>query len=75
MKNPDYIGINPNENGVKSVELIKRYRDNVMIGIKLDSDNGYLYVSTMHDIQEKKIERRLFSGRIKEFVIDTEENK
>lgn len=75
IESPDYVGINPNENGVKSVELIKRYRDNVMIGIKLDSDNEYLYVSTMHDIQEKKIERRLFSGRIKKFVVDTEENK
>ena len=75
IEQPDYIGVNPNENGIKSVELIKRYRDNVMIGIKLDSDNEYLYVSTMYDIQEKKIERRLFSGRIKEFVIDTEEKK
>lgn len=70
-----HIGINPNENGIKSVELIKRYRDNVMIGIKLDSEKEYLYVSTMHDIQENKITRRLFSGRIKEFVVDTEEKK
>ena len=75
IEQPDYIGINPNENGTKSVELIKRYRDNVMIGIKLDSDNEYLYVSTMHDIQEKKIERRLFSGRIKKFTVDTDKNK
>ena len=75
IEHPDYIGVNPNENGTKSIELIKRYRDNVMIGIKLDSDNDYLYVSTMHDIQEKKIERRLFSGRIKEFSIDDEVEK
>ncbi len=71
---PDYIGINPNENGNESIELIKRYKDNIMIGIKLDKDNDYLYVSTMHDIQESKIQRRLHSGRIKEFVIDKSEN-
>ncbi len=64
---PDYIGVNPNEKGTDSIELIKRYKDNVMIGIKLDKDNEYLYVSTMHDIQESKIQRRLFSGRIKAF--------
>lgn len=67
---PDYIGINPNENGTESIELIKRYKDNVLIGVKVDKENGNLYVSTMIDIQEGKIERRLHSGRIKEFPID-----
>ena len=70
---PDIIN-NPNENGTESIELIKRYRDNVMIGIKLDKENDYLYVSTMHDIQESKIQRRLHSGRIKEFKIDNTQN-
>lgn len=74
IDNPDYIGINPNENGAESIELIKRYRDNVMIGIKLDKDNDYLYVSTMNDIQESKIQRRLYSSRIKEFKVDNAEN-
>ena len=69
---PDYIGVNPNEQGI-SIELIKRYSDNVLIGIKLDADGEYLYVSTMHDIQESKISRRLYSGRLKEFSIDNEE--
>ena len=65
ISDPDYIGINPNENDI-SIEMIKRYSDNVLVGIKLDSDGEYLYVSTMHDIQESKISRRLFSGRIKD---------
>lgn len=45
------------------------------MGIKLDEENGYLYVSTMHDIQEGKINRRLYSGRIKEFFIDNNVDK
>lgn len=69
---PDYIGRNPNE-ADNSIELIKRYSDNVMIGIKLDTDGEYLYVSTMHDVQESKILRRLHSGRIKEFSLDNVE--
>ena len=71
LENPDYIGINPNESG-KSIEVIKCYKDNVMIGIKLDTDGEYFYVSTMHDIQESKINRRLHSGRIKKVMIDKE---
>ena len=66
INSPDYIGVNPNEKG-KSLELIKLYKDNVMIGIKYDEEKNYLYVSTMIDIQQNKIERRLHSGRIKSF--------
>ena len=65
---PDYIGINPNEQSV-SIELIKQYADNVMIGIKLNADGEYLYVSTMHDVQETKISRRIHSGRKKRKMI------
>ena len=71
---PDYIGVNPNEPGI-SLEFIKRYADNVLIGVKLDTDEEYLYVSTMHDIQESKISRRLHSGRIKAISVDNEEQE
>ncbi len=70
IAHPDYIGVNPNEQEGQSVELIKRYRENVLIGIKVDKEKGHLYVSTMHDIQEGKIARRLHSGRLKEVSID-----
>lgn len=49
----------------------KHYDDNILIGIKLDSANNYLYVSTMHSVQESKIKRRLHSGRLKEITLDT----
>lgn len=69
IMNPDYIGINPNEPG-DSVEFIKQYDDNVLLGIKLDTSKNYFYVSTMFDIQESKIARRLHSGRIKKIHVD-----
>ncbi len=75
IDNPDYIGTNPNETGTDSIELVKRYKDNVLIGIKLDKDKDYLYVSTMHDVQESKIKRRLHSGRLKKFIVDNNDNK
>ena len=74
ISNPDYIGINPNEQDT-SIELVKKYADNVMIGIKIDTNDNYLYVSTMHDIQESKVERRLHSGRLKKITIDSTQEK
>ena len=65
-------GVNPNEKENSSFELIKRYKDNILIGIKLDKDGDYLYVATMHEVQESKIVRRLHSGRIKEVITECE---
>ena len=63
---PDYIGINPNETSGESIEFIKKYGDCVvLVGVKLDRNENYLYVSTVHDIQESKLQRRLHSGRLK----------
>lgn len=73
INNPDYIGVNPNEQASESIELIKKYEDNIMIGVKLDKSGDYLYISTMHDIQESKIARRLHSGRIKKYIDINEE--
>ncbi len=64
LATPDYIGINPNETG-RSIEFVKRYDDNVLLGIKLDTEGEYFYVSTMYDVQESKEMRRLHSGRLK----------
>ena len=63
IKNPDYVGRNPKE--PNSLELVKRYEDNIQIAIKLDISKDYLYVATLFDIRESKIERRLASGRLK----------
>lgn len=71
---PDYVGVNPNETG-ESIEIVKKYEDNVLVGIKLDTEGEYFYVSTMYDIQESKVSRRLHSGRLKEFKVDNKEEK
>lgn len=67
IKNPDYIGVNPNENG-DTIELIKVIDKNILVGIKLNVSENYLYISTMHDIQESKLTRRLHSGRLKKVI-------
>lgn len=69
IKKPDYVGISPNESG-DTIELIKVFNKNILVGIKLDKDENYFYISTIHDIQQSKLDRRLHSGRIKKFNID-----
>jgi len=46
-----------------------------LVGVKLEKDGQYLYVSSMYDIQGSKISRRLYSGRIKNANIDNDENE
>lgn len=63
INNPDYIGKNPKE--PNSIELVKVFNNNIQIGIKLDTNKNYLYVATLFDIKESKVQRRLNSGRLK----------
>lgn len=72
IKNPDYVGVNPNQKS-DTIELIKVFDENILVGIKLDVNNNYLYISTMHDVQQSKVDRRLHSGRLKHFVVDKED--
>lgn len=66
ISDPDYIGINPNENST-SLELIKTFNKNIQIGIKIDNKKQYLYVATLHEITYQKIQHRLKNGRLKQF--------
>lgn len=65
LDKPDYIGKNPKEEN--SIELIKKYEDNILIAIKLDKNGDYLYIATMHEVAEPKLIRRLNSGRVKAY--------
>lgn len=66
IENPDYIGVNPNESGT-SFELVKIFDNNIQIGIKLDSNDGYLYVATLHTITDSKLKHGIQNGRLKKF--------
>ena len=63
IQQPDYIGCNPKE--PNSIELVKKITENVMVCVKLDSKNGYLYVASVYTISESKLNNRLNSGRLK----------
>ena len=62
---PDYIGKHPTK--PDSIELVKNVGNNVMVCIKLDSKNGYLYVASVFEISPNKLSNRLNSGRLKKY--------
>lgn len=65
IQQPDYIGCNPKE--PHSIELVKKLTENVMVCVKLDSKNGYLYVASVYTVSESKLNNRLNSGRLKKY--------
>jgi hypothetical protein len=62
ISNPDYIGKHPTI--PNSIELIKVFDENILVSVNLDEVEGYLYVSSLYDVKESKIKRRLHSGRL-----------
>lgn len=65
LRAPDYVGCHPKE--PDSIELVKKMEENVMVCVKLDSKNGYLYVASVFTISESKLNNRLHSGRLKKY--------
>lgn len=71
LDNPDYIGINPNEKD-KSLEYVKVYEDNILIGVKIHPSNHFFYIPSMYKITDRKLQNRLYSQRLIPFDNNTE---
>ena len=64
LEEPDYIGIYKNEGGQTAVEFIKRVYTNLLLGGEVDEKHEYIYVTTMYPITDKKIENKIYSGKL-----------
>ena len=64
LEEPDYIGIYKNEGGQTALEFIKRVYTNLLLGVEIDEEQEYIYVTTMYPITDKKIENRIYSGKL-----------
>ncbi len=60
IETPDYAGVNEGQ-----IELIKCFKDNIFLSIKLDSSKNLYYVATLYDVTEAKIKSYCSSGRLK----------
>lgn len=65
---PDYVGHNPKE--PDSIELVKQLDANVMVCVKLDAKDDYLYVASVYEISDSKLANRINSGRLRKFEKD-----
>lgn len=61
IESPDYIGTDikkPN-----SMEFIKYIDEYLLVAVTLDKKDNYLYVSSLYEQTEDKVQRRVHSGR------------
>lgn len=63
---PDYAGFYDGQ-----IELIKIFKDNIFVSIKLDESKGIYYVATLFDVSMAKIEVYCKSGRLKKLDKNT----
>jgi len=64
---PDYAGIHDD-----NIELVKCFKDNIFISVKLDTNKSKYYVATVFDVKQSKIDSYVRSGRL--IKIDVEKN-
>ena len=59
IEDPDFAGFS---NG--QIELIKYFKENILLSIKLDQTRNIYYVATLFDVKQSKIDSYCKSGRI-----------
>ena len=64
LNEPDYIGVYRSDKGNISIEFIKKMYFNLLLGVEVDEDNKYIYVSTMYPINDTKIKNRVYYGKL-----------
>lgn len=62
LSEPDYIGLYGL--GANRVELVKKYKDIVLVALKVDDILG-VFVSSMYIIEPHRIEKRIAYGKLK----------
>lgn len=67
IKRPDYIGIDKDRSNVGAIELVKKVDSTLLLGLEVDLDEGYIYVSTLYPITQGKINSKIYSGRLIEY--------
>ena len=65
VNNPEYIGIFKDTDDIISVQIIKKYDKYILIGIEINRFRDYIYVSTMYPVTDKKINNKIYSGKLK----------
>ena len=68
IENPDYVGIDKKRGKIGALELIKKVDAMILVGLEIDLEDNYIYVSTLYPITNSKINNKIYSGRIIPFA-------
>lgn len=63
LKDPEYVGSRMKNSG-SMIEFIKKVDSFLLLGMEIDNEEGYIYVSTLYPITKSKVENRIFSGKL-----------
>lgn len=64
ISQPDYYGINPKDKNIMLIKIFEMSGNHIRLGIKLTNE-GKLYVTTLHMLNSFNFERFLAKGTIK----------
>ena len=65
IREPDYYGISYNADGRKSIELIKKVENIILLlGLDIDVVDEYFYVATLYPITLRKVEAKIFNKKL-----------
>lgn len=64
IEEPDYVGIDKKRGKIGALELIKKIDAVILVGLEIDLDDNYIYVSTLYPITDSKVNNKIYSGRI-----------
>lgn len=63
ISDPSYIGLDKNRGRAGRLEIVKKFDNTILLGLEVDLEDNYIYVSTMYPINKGKISNGLYSGR------------
>ena len=64
IEEPDFIGVDRRRNEEGSLEFVKKIDSTLLLGLQIDLDEKYIYVSTLYPITKGKINNKIYSGRL-----------
>lgn len=64
IDSPEYIGVYLESMQSPAIDFVRNVNGNILLGVKIDEKDGYIYVSTMYPITESKIEIKRNSGEL-----------
>ena len=59
IQKPDYVGGNK-----EKIEFVKCFKNNILLSVKLDKNKRIMYVSTMFEVKQSKIDSYCKNGRL-----------